>query len=188
MSYEEFHAKYQPHHETITPDLKAVTVTNDSDPETGALIVELLMQQAEGGDEESKLKIIAILTSCKRNVVANILKELSTDRAVDFMNYVKFEWQHEVMYFVDKTTYHNLAPHLLAMLTYGGPKGPFGPEIGNWAPAYAGAGFDIMWAPFKSYNNVIENYGDGSSVSKLIIPTLLLPIINSACILLALIS
>ncbi|MEZ4923465.1 MAG: hypothetical protein R2780_09865, partial [Crocinitomicaceae bacterium] len=159
MSYEEFHAKYKPHYETITPDLKAVTVTNESDPSTGSLIVELLMQQAEGGDEESRLKLIAILTSCKRDVVAKILKEMSTDRAVQFMNYVKFEWQHEVMYFVDKTTYHNLAPNLLAMLTYGGPTGPFGPEIGeSFAPAYAGVGFDIGWAPFSSFNNVLGDY------------------------------
>jgi OOP family OmpA-OmpF porin len=159
MSYEEFHAKYKPHYETITPDLKAVTVTNESDPSTGALIVELLMQQADEGDNESKLKVIAILTSCKRDVVAKILKELNTDKAVEFMNYAKFEWQHEIMYFVDKTTYHNLAPNLLAMLAYNGPTGPFGPEIGeSFAPAYAGAAFDIGWAPFKSYNNVLSTF------------------------------
>ncbi|MEX1002370.1 MAG: OmpA family protein [Crocinitomicaceae bacterium] len=160
MSYEEFHAKYEPHNNTITPDLKAVTVVNESDAETGALIAELLMQKAEEGDEDSRLKIIAILSSSKRKKVADILKTLSTDRAVDFMNYINYDWQYEVMYFVDKTTYHNLASNLLSMLIYTGPKGPFGPKIGNWSPAYAGLGFDAGWSGMKGFNNVITNYGD----------------------------
>ena len=166
MSYEEFHAKYKPHYETITPNLQAVTVVNDSDPETGALIVELLMQQAEGGDNDSKLKLIGILTSCKREVVAKLIKELSTDGAVDFINYVKDSWQYETMYFLDKTTYHNIAPNLASMLLYTGPKGPFGPAIKDgFAPAYAGVGFDASWSAMKGYNNVISSYGDGTELT-----------------------
>ena len=162
MSYEEFHAKYTPHYNTITPDLKAVQVINESDAETGALVVQVLMQKAEEGDEDSRLKLIGILSSAKREKVAAILKHLPVADAVDFMNYIKYEWQYEVMYFVDKTTYHNLAPNLLSMLIYTGPKGPFGPKIGNWSPAYAGLGFDAGWSGMKGFNNVITNFGDGS--------------------------
>jgi len=113
------------------------------------------------------LKVIGILTSCNREVVAKLLKELSTEQAVEALGYVKYSWQYEVMYFVDKTTYHNLAPNLLSMLVYSGPTGPFGPEIGNWAPAYAGLGFDVSWSGMKGFNNVIENYGDNSKVNVL---------------------
>ncbi len=160
MSYEEFHAKYVPTYEKLAPDYNAVQVVNESDPETGGLVMLLLMQQAEEGDEDSKLKIVAILTSCDREVVAAFLKEMNHDDAVNCLNYINFEWQREVMYFVDKTTYHNLAPYLFSMILYTGPTGPFGPEIDNWSPAYAGIGFDAGWSGMKGYNNVIENYGE----------------------------
>lgn len=162
MSYEEFHAKYEPHHETLAPNAEVVKITNESDAETGGLIVQLLMEQDEDGNEEAELKILAILTSCKRQVVADLLKSMSTDLAVKSLNYLKYEWQYELMYFVDKITYHNLAPNLVSMLIYNGPTGPFGPEIGNWSPAYAGLGFDMGWSGMKGLNNVLENYGDFS--------------------------
>ncbi|MEO9533416.1 MAG: OmpA family protein [Crocinitomicaceae bacterium] len=162
MSYEEFHAKYEPHYETLAPDAEVVKITNESDAETGGLIIQLLMEQDAEGSEEAELKILAILTSCKRQTIANILKEMKTDLAVKALNYLKYEWQYELVYFLDKTTYHNIAPNLLSMLIYDGPKGPFGPEIGNWSPAYAGLGFDMAWSGMKGFNNVIEGYGDGT--------------------------
>jgi len=158
MSYEEFHAKYIPHYETIVPDLEAVTITNESDVVTGSLIVQLLMQQAEAGDEESKLKVIAILTSCKRDVVAKILKELSTENAVKALGYINNDWQRELLYFVDKTTYHNLAPNLISILLWPGPQGPFGPKLGNFAPAYAGLALDLGYGGYKGVNKYIEAY------------------------------
>ena len=168
MSYEEFHARYTPHYNTIdgAKDIKAVEVVDDSDAETGALLCELLMQQADNGDEDAQLKILLILSSSKRQKVADILKTLTADRAVTLITYLKDEWIVELMWFVDKTTYHNLAPHLTAMKNYDGPTGPFGPEIGKgFAPAYAGAGYDMGFSAYKGWNNVIENYGDNSSPS-----------------------
>lgn len=163
MSYEEFHAKYEPHFQKIAPSLQAVTVVNEADAETGALAIQLLMQQADEGDEDSKLKVIAILTSCDRKVVAKALKAMPTDKAIEALNYVKFDWQVEIMYFVDRETYQNLAPYCLAMLVYDGPKGPFGPELGNFAPAYAGVGFDFGWGGFKGINRYIESYNAWTS-------------------------
>ena len=158
MSYEEFHAKYIPHNQTIAPTMKAVEVTNESDAATGALIVELLMQQAEAGDEESKLKVIGILTSCKRSVVAALLKEMDNEDAVNAIIYVNAEWQREILYFVDKTTYHNLAPNLNSIVLWKGPQGPFGPERKNWSPAYAGLAFDLGYGGFKGMNTYIDAY------------------------------
>src|SRR5690606_22451983 len=127
-------------------------VADDSDAETGALLCELLMQQAENGDEDAQLKILLILSSCKRQKVADILKTLSTDRAVTLISYLKDEWIIELMYFVDKTTFHNMSPHLNAMKNYNGPTGPFGPRIGEkFAPAYAGIGFDMGFSFYKGY-------------------------------------
>lgn len=160
MSYEEYHAKYVPHYEKIVPDFETVKITNDADAATGALIVQLLMLQAEEGDEDSQLKVVAILTSCNREKVAAILKELSVDQAIKALGYVKYEWQLELMWFVDETTYHNLAPNLLSMLVYDGPKGPFGPVIGDWSPAYAGLGLDKGWSMFKGANEFLDTYGD----------------------------
>ena len=165
MSYEEFHAKYKPHYKTLAPDAEVVKITNESNAATGALIIQLLIEQEAEGSEEAELKLVAILTSAKRSIVAAILKELPTDDAIKFLNYSKYEWQHEAIYHVDKITYHNLAPNMLSMVLYDGPKGPFGPERKNWSPAYAGLGFDMAWSGMKGVNNVIENYGDGTSVN-----------------------
>jgi len=158
MSYEEFHAKYVPHYQTITPDLKAVEVTNESDAETGALIVQLLMEQYEGGDEESQTKLLGILSSCKREVVAAILKELDVADAVKFLNIINDEWQREIMFFVDKTTYHNLAPYLTAIAYWPGPEGPFGPQIKGFMPAYAGIALDFGYGGYRGINKYIEAY------------------------------
>jgi OmpA-OmpF porin, OOP family len=158
MSYEEFHAKYIPTYETILPDLELVQTTNNSDAETGSLIVQLLMQQAEAGDEDSKLKVIAILTSCKREVVAAILKEMDTETAVNAINYVNEDWQREIMFFVDKTTYHNIAPNLYSILLWPGPQGPLGPKRNSFAPVYAGIGADFGWGGYKGVNEYINAY------------------------------
>jgi OmpA-OmpF porin, OOP family len=171
MSYEEFHAKYKPHYKTLAPDAEVVKIANESNQETGALIIQLLLQQHAEGNEEAELKLVAILTSAKRAIVAGMLKELPVDDAIKFLNTSKYEWQYEVLYHVDKTTYHNLAPNMLSMLLYDGPKGPFGPERKNWSPAYAGLGFDYSWSGMKGFNNVIEAYGDGSSENTLIGPS-----------------
>ena len=178
MSYEEFHAKYLPHNEKLAPDYSAVKVVNESDAETGALVVELLIQQAEAGDEESELKIVAILTSCNRNVVAALLKEMDHEEAVNALNYIKYEWQREIMYFVDKTTYHNLAPHLLAITTWDGPAGPFGPELKNWSPAYAGIGLDMGWGGYKGINEYIDAYNAWPSKGNNPVYTLSEPVTN----------
>jgi len=122
------------------------------------LIVQLLIMQFEEGDEESKTKLLGILSSCKREVVASILKELDPQIAVQFLNYIKDDWQREVMYFVDKTTYHNLAPHLTAITTWDGPQGPFGPERKNFSPAYAGIGLDLGYGGYRGINRYIDAY------------------------------
>lgn len=165
MSYEEFHAKYIPHYEKVVPDFEPVKVVNEMDPETGALGVMLLMQQAEAGDEDSKLRVIAILTSCKREVVIALLKAMDTETAVKALNYVNYEWQREILWFADKTLYHNLAPNLLAVLLWDGPEGPFGPEIDDWSPAYAGIGLDKGVSMFKGINEFMEGYGNGDMLT-----------------------
>lgn len=161
MSYEEFHAKYIPTHEKILPDFETVKIVNESDAETGALIVLLLMQQADAGDEDSKLKVIAILTSCDRQVVIDLLNAMGTEYAVTALNYVNYEWQREILWFADETTYHNLASNLMSILLWEGPQGPFGPVIDDWSLAYAGAGFDKGVSGFKGANEFLQGYGNG---------------------------
>lgn len=164
MSYEKFHAKYSPHYNTLSDQYKAVGIMNESDASTGAAVIELLLQQADEGDEDSKLAMAAALTSAKRNIVAAALANMGTDEAVRALLYLKGEWQRELMWFVDKTTYHNIAPHLPEVAYWSGPQGPFGPNIGNWSPAYAGAGFDICYSFMAGLSDVLENYGEGNQI------------------------
>ena len=168
MSYEEFHERYKPHYETIAPNFETATIINDMDDETAALGVELLMDQYENENhEDAQIKVVAILTSCKRSKVAGFLKAMDTETAVRALNYLKFDWQIELMHFVDRETYQNIAPNLLSMLLYDGPKGPFGPERDNWSPVYAGAGFDFAWSGMAGFNNVIDGYGTNEETNRM---------------------
>lgn len=167
MSYEEFHAKYIPHYEKVVPTYEPVKIINELDAETGALGVMLLMQQAENGDEESKLKVVAILTSCHREVIIALLKEMDTETAIKTLNYVNYEWQREILWFADKTLYHNLAPNLYGIILWEGPQGPFGPIIKDWSLAYAGGGFDKGVSMFNGANEFLQSYNSGDQLGGL---------------------
>ncbi len=160
MSYEQYKATYKPNYEKITPNAKLVTTINDTDIPTGAAVIQLLLQNLEknSSDEDSKLNIVAIITSCNRDVVAKILAELPTKDAVQALLWVKENWIREVVWFVDKETYHNIVPHLSAVRDWKGTEGPFGPEVKKWAPVYAGIAYDGAWGQYKGINEYIKAY------------------------------
>lgn len=161
MSYEEYQERYKPHYEKLTPSAKLVTTVNDSEIAVGAAVIQLLLQklEANSNDEENKLNLVAIITSCERDVVAKILRDLPNKDAVQALLWVKDTWIREAIYFVDKTTYQNLAPHLSAVNLWSGDReGPFGPEVKNWAPIYAGIGLDKSWGGYKGINEYIDAY------------------------------
>ncbi|MCK9480618.1 MAG: OmpA family protein [Bacteroidia bacterium] len=165
MSYEEYKATYKPNYKTITPDMKLVKTINDSKPSVGAAAIEILLENIDknSSDQDSKLKIVAILTSCKRDVVANILKELSTENAIKALNIVKDEWVREVMWFVDVTTYHNLASSLAAIKNFKVNDGAFGQKSDKWMPVYAGLGYDLSIGGYQAFNDYIEVYNAGTT-------------------------
>lgn len=161
MSYEEYKDRYKPHHEKLTPSAKLVTTVNESTDEVGAAVIELLLQKldANSNDEENKLNLVAILTSCNRDKVAAMLKELTNKQAAQALLWLKDEWIREVVWFVDETTYQNIAPHLSAIYNWkGDTEGPFGPGVKNWAPVYAGIGLDKSWGGYKGVNEYIDAY------------------------------
>jgi OmpA-OmpF porin, OOP family len=162
MSYEEYKAMYKPNYQKITPNAKLVTTVNDTDIPTGAAVIQLLLEKLEknSSDEDSKLNIVAIITSCNRDVVAKILAHLPPKDAVQALLWVKETWIREVVWFVDKETYHNIAPHLSALKNWKGNEGPFGPEIKKWGPIYAGIAFDRAWGQYKGVNEYIDQYNN----------------------------
>lgn len=159
MSYEEFHAKYIPHYEKPAASFEVVELIQKEDANTGALAIQYLIQLDEQGDSEANQKILFILSSVDRKKVAQILAILPAKDALDALTRLKAEWQRELMWFVDKTTYHNLAAHMNAIILWDGPQGPFGPLVDDWGITYAGAGFDKGWSPFKGLNEFMEPYG-----------------------------
>ncbi|MCO6494899.1 MAG: OmpA family protein [Bacteroidetes bacterium] len=160
MSFEEYKATYKPNYKTITPDMKLVKTINESKPAVGAAAIEILLENIEknSSDQDSKLKIVAILTSCKRDVVANILKNLSTENAIKALNTIKDEWVREVMWFVDVNTYHNLASSLDAIKNFKINDGAFGQKSSKWMLSYAGIGYDRSIGGYSAFNKYIEAY------------------------------
>lgn len=160
MSYEQYKATYKPNYKTITPDMKLVKTVNESTPAVGAAVIELLLGKLNenSSDQDSKLKIVAILTSCKRDVVAQILKNLSTEDAVKALNVVKDEWVREIMWFVDVNTYHNLASSLDQIKNWKMNDGAFGQKSDKWMPVYAGLGYDRSWGGYSAFNKYIDAY------------------------------
>ena len=124
MSYEAYKATYKPNYNKIVPDYKLVVTVNETDIATGAAVVQLLLQNLEknSADEDSKLNLVAVMTSCNRDVVANILKTLPVKDAVQALLWVKDEWIQEVVWFVDENTYHNIATHLNAVKNWSSKK------------------------------------------------------------------
>lgn len=164
VSYKEFHERYKPTYETILPDANLVKEINKMDTEKASSQVVNSTNDAYEGDDDAKLSVIAVLTSCKRQKVADILESMSTYNAVRTLKLVKDDWIKELVYFLDKETYHEVAPYLVNQLYIPAPEGPFGPIVNKWKPAYAGVFYNLGYSPLKGYNNFIENYGDKSTV------------------------
>lgn len=161
MSYEEYKATYSPHYEKLTPTADVVKNVNTAELNVGVAVIQLLVQKLEenSNDEENKLKLVAILTSCDRNVIANILNNSSATDAVKALLWVKEEWIRELVWFVDKPTYHNIAPHLTAVSEWEGNKGPFGGDISKkWSASYAGIAYDGGWGGYKAFNEYFDAY------------------------------
>lgn len=164
MSYEEYKASYSPHYDKLTPDANIVKKVNTAELSVGIAVIKLLIGKLEENskDEENKLKLVAILTSCDRKVIADILNSSTSGNAVKALQWLKEDWIRELVWFVEKSTYHNIAPHLTAITDWKGSTGPFGPELNNWSLAYAGVGYDRSWGGYKAFNEYFDAYNSVS--------------------------
>jgi len=167
MSYQEFHERYTPTNETIVPNADVVKSVNGMSVEKAASQIKNSVNSAYDGDEDDKLLVIAVLTSCKRSHIAKILAEMDPYDAVRALDLLKSSWVKELVYFVDIQTYHEIAPDLFLKLYLLNPRGPFGPIVPKWSPAYAGVFYDMSYSGMKGYNNVIDGYGDNQTVTGL---------------------
>lgn len=167
ISYEEFHDRYKPHYETIVPNSDVVKNVNGMTVTKAAGQIKNTVDSAYEGDEDDKILVLAVLTSCKRSHIAKILEEMAPEDAVRALDLLKSDWVKELVYFVDMQTYHEIAPSLFLKLYIPQPTGPFGPVLSAWSPAYAGAFYDLSYSGMKGYNNVIDGYNDGTEVKTL---------------------
>jgi outer membrane protein OmpA-like peptidoglycan-associated protein len=167
MTYEEFHERYTPTYETIVPNSSLVKSVNEMSDTKAAGQVTNSTKTAVDGDEDSKLSILAVLTSCKRSKVAGILREMEPEYAVQALKIMKPKWIKEIMFFVDKKTYYDLAPHLQSEMFIPLPEGPFGPIVNKMGPAYAGIFYDHSYTGLKGMNEIIDGYGDSQTINTL---------------------
>ncbi len=160
VSYDEFKKSYTPTYEKLVPDAKIVKTLNDNIAATLGAALEILVDQ---NDEDAKLNVSAILTSCKRNLVAEGLKLMSAEKAIIAVGWMKESWQREVMWFVDMNTYHNLAPHLSGLKYWTPDNTPplFAKEVSNFGLLYGAAGPDFATSSLKGLNSYITNYWTG---------------------------
>ncbi len=162
MSYEEFHERYQPTNEKIIPNAELVKSINQMDTEKAANQVVNSVDAAYDGSDDDKISVIAVLSSCNRSKVADILETMTTYNAVRTLKILKDDWIKELVYFLDKETYHEVAPYLVSQLFIPYPTGPFGPIVKSWSPAYAGVFYDYAYSPISGYNNILSSYADNS--------------------------
>ncbi len=160
MSYEEFHDRYKPNYQKIVPNSDLVKNINKMDTEKAASQLTNSTISAYKGNDDDQLSIVAVLTSCEREKVIAILNKMSVEHAVLALKLLKSEWIKEIMYFADRTLYQNLAPHLILQLFIPDPKGPFGPVLTSFQPAYGGVFYDYSISGLKGMNEILDNYGE----------------------------
>lgn len=166
VSYEEFHASYKPHNEVLVKNSNVVSTYESLGSDKYAAGILYLLQEIPN-DPDLKLNLSAILTSANREKVAEGLEGLSTSQAVTALTYMKESWQVELLYFVNKSTYHNLAPHLSGMVNWepGSTDKLFQKEVNKLNPLYAGIGLDLAWSGLKGMNTYVDAINNSNSFS-----------------------
>ena len=167
MSYQEFHERYIPTNEKLIPNSDLIKSINQMSIETAASQIKNSTNSAYNGDKDDELTIAGVLTSCKRDHIANIIEHMEVYDAVRALKLLKNNWIKELVYFIDMQTYHELAPSLVSELYIPEPTGPFGPIINNWSPAYAGIFYDYSYSLMNGYNNILQSYGSNEKVNSL---------------------
>lgn len=161
VAFEEFKATYQPTYEKLTPNWDPVTTYNSLDTDQYGAAFEYLLDEMKS-NADLQQNIVAILTSADREKVALGLKQLSTENAVKALNQLKDEWVHEIAWFLDKETYHNIAANSTALVNYD-PVGKlpfFQKERKFFFPIYAGAGLDLAYSRLKGMNTYVSAYNN----------------------------
>jgi outer membrane protein OmpA-like peptidoglycan-associated protein len=161
MSYEEFKASYKPHYEKISPNWGPVTTYNTMGTgKYGAALIYLYDEYLK--DKELQTNIIGILSSADREKVAQGLKEAGPEYAIKVLGLIKDPWVIEVVWFVDRETYHNIAPSLSAIKNFVPGKSTYllQKEVNTFGLVYAGLGFDRGFSPLKGFDNYIELYNN----------------------------
>jgi len=158
-SYEEFHDVYKPHYKKLVSSSTVIdTYEGLGDGSYGVGILYLLGEIEK--DADIKLNLSTILTSADRNKVAKGLEGLSTANAVTALGYMKDEWHVELLYFVSKEVYQNVAPHLAGMRNFkaGSTESFFKKEVKRFGLLYAGLGLDVSWSGLKGMNTYVDAY------------------------------
>lgn len=157
MSYEAYKEKYIPNYIKLNPKNDGVKMADGYTASKLAGAMEVFVKDKE------KTNVATILSSCDRKHIGKTLGLMSPAYAKQALLWLKTEWQLELMWFVDKETYHKLAPELPALILFtGSPLGPFGKKVKNFSFAYAGAGFATAWSNLKGINNWIPQNNSGS--------------------------
>jgi len=167
MSYSEFHERYTPTNEKLAKNSEMVKKLNKMSVSESADLIKNSTDNAYDGDEDAELNVATVLTSCNRSHIAKILGEMAVYDAVRTLKLMKNNWIKELVYFVDMTTYHDLAPNLISQLEIPDPIGPFGPMVKKWSPAYAGVFYDYSYSMMKGYNNILDKYATAEKVNTL---------------------
>lgn len=150
MSYEEYKESYIPHYEKLLEESSLIDKANKYTAEKLGKSLMVFVR------EENKEVAVAILTSCKRDLVGKALYHADASSVKEALLWLKEEWQLELMWFVDKQTYHQIAPEIPALVNYEGPKaGDFGKSVDNFRFIYGGVGYSLAWSALKGINGWI---------------------------------
>jgi len=158
-SYEEFHDVYKPHYNTLVSSSTVIDTYEGLAEDSYSVGILYLLGEIEK-DADIKLNLSTILTSADRTKVAKGLEGLSTKNAVTALGYMKDEWHVELLYFVSKETYQNIAPHLSGMVNFeaGSSESFFKKKVNKFGLLYAGLGVDLAWSGIKGMNTYVDAY------------------------------
>jgi OmpA-OmpF porin, OOP family len=161
MSYEEFKASYTPHYEKISPNWGPVTTFNGlGTGKYGSALIYVYDEYLK--DKEIQTNIIGILSSGDREKVAQGLKEAGPEYAIKVLGLIKDPWVIEVVWFVDRETYHNIAPSLPAIKNFVPGKSTYllQKEVKTFGLVYAGIGYDLGLSPLNGFGNYVDLYNN----------------------------
>ncbi|CAG5078243.1 OmpA family protein [Parvicella tangerina] len=159
LSYEHYKEAYKPHYDVLVKNYTPVETFNDlNSGQYGAALIYLYDESLKNKDLQTNIS--GILTSADRSKVAQGLKECGASYAIKVLGLMKDEWQQEIAWFLDRETYHAIAPSLPAIRDFkpGSAGYLFKKEVKNFGLLYAGGGLDLAYSAFKGLSTYVDAY------------------------------